>query len=367
MKFLHTSDWHLGIDLHKHSIIEDQRSFIDQLCKIIVTHQVDVVLISGDIYDTTLATKEAIALFDEAMERICKELKKQVVVIAGNHDSQTRLSVMKELLKASGLYVVGQLQQPPTAIPFGDVDVYAIPFIHKDTISAIYGTSFVSYEQAFLWMMDDIRSKRSTKKQLVMAHAFVSGAGLSESDRFAMVGGSDLISKEVFHDLDYVALGHLHRPQHLNEHVVYSGSPLPYAFSEKEDKHVIIWDDQTGIQTKVPIQPLHPLITLEGTYEDVLHQLPKVQDAYVKIILQDESITYELLDFLRERCPLLLSLSGKNTYERKDTLSLDVQQLDALQDDHIVSAFFQDYYGREISEEERTWLEEAKEGVLVCA
>lgn len=366
MKFLHTSDWHLGIDLHKHSLLKDQQYFIDQLCDIVIQEDIDVVLISGDIYDTTLASKEAISLFDDAMRRLCMDLKRKVVVIAGNHDSQTRLSVMKDLLKEAGLYIFGQLDTKISPICFGDVDVFPLPYIHKDRISALYDQAFVSYEQAYLCVMDDIRRQKQHHKQVVMAHAFVAQAQLSESDRFAMVGGSDLVSKEVFHDIDYVALGHLHKPQKLSENIVYSGSPIAYAFSEKEAKHVVIWDSETGTQTQVPIKALHPLITLEGTYEQVKEQLLHVQDAYVKIILQDRSVTYELLHLLREGCPYLLSLQGKEEKELTEATTLNVAQLDQLQDEEIVSQFFQDYYDREISEEESMWLKEAKEGTLVC-
>lgn len=366
MKFLHTSDWHLGIDLHKHSLIEDQRYFIEQLCEIIRTEAVDVVLISGDIYDTTLASKEAIMLFDEAMRRICKELKRQVVVIAGNHDSQTRLSIMKDLLEDSGLHLFGCLEERIKPLTFGDVDVFPVPFVHKDRISAIYGQKFISYEQAFLCLMDDVRSQRTTQKQIVMAHAFVNGAGLSESDRFAMVGGSDLISKDVFHNLDYVALGHLHKPQTLMNHVVYSGSPLPYAFSEQADKHVVLWDSETQECSTQLIKPLHPMITLEGSYEDILQQLPQLQDHYTKIILNDVSISYELLGFLRERCPYLLALSGVQAQEVFEASTLDANSLDHLQDERIVAQFFKDYYQRDVSEEELNWLKEAQKGAFTC-
>lgn len=367
MKFLHTSDWHLGIDLHKQSMIEDQQYFIDQLCEIIQEEKIDVVLVSGDIYDTTLASKEAITVFDDAMRRICKELQCKCVVIAGNHDSQTRLSVMKDLLCEQGLYLFGTLENRPEPLTFGDVDVFAIPYLHKDRIAAIYETTISSYEQAYLTLMDDIRAQRTTRKQLVMAHAFVNGASISESDRFAMVGGSDLVSKDVFHDLDYVALGHLHKPQVLHEHVVYSGSPLPYAFSEQDQKHVVILDSTTMEYKMRDIKPKHPLITLEGTYDEIIKQLPISDAYYVKIALTDMSVSYELLSYLRERCPHLLALSGKQPKELLETMSLEATQLDELKDEAILAQFFKDYYDSELSEEELAWFEEARKGELICA
>lgn len=366
MKFLHTSDWHLGIDLHKQSLIEDQKVMIDEICTIILEEQIDVVLISGDIYDTTLASKEAIHLFDYAMKRICQELHCQCVVIAGNHDSQTRLSVMKDLLASSGLYIYGTLDEKPTPLIINDVDIFPIPYLHKDRIAALYDQSLISYEHAFLTLMDDIRSQKKEHKQFVLAHAFVSGASISESDRFAMVGGSDLVSKDVFHDLDYVALGHLHKPQCFDEHIRYSGSPLAYAFSEQDQKHVVIIDSDTMDITTRSLTPLHPLITLTGAYDDIIKQLPLNEEAYVKIVLKDLSVSYELLGFLRERCPHLLALTGIQPKELMETMSLQVEQLDEYQDENILVQFFKDYYDREISEEELAWFEEARKGEPVC-
>lgn len=365
MKILHTSDWHLGIDYHHHSFREDQLYALAQYYQLIKEEAIDVVLICGDIYDTTLASKEAIQLFDEAMQHMIQELKVKVIVIAGNHDSPTRLSVMKELLKTRGLYIYGTLSEAITPLIIDDVDFYPIPFVHKDTISAVYQQSFSSYEQAFLYMMDHIRSQKKDRRQIVLAHAFVNGASVCESDRFAQIGGADLISKDIFHDIDYVALGHLHRPQQIDEHIRYSGSLCPYTFGETADKQAIIIDSDTMQIRSVSISPLHAMITLSGSYEDVCVQLAQHQNDYVKIILEDQSISFELLELLRERCPYLLSLSS-NIQDQRESVTIQADDLETLSDEAIVKQFFLDYFNREITEEEKKWLQDAKGREPVC-
>ncbi len=366
MKILHTSDWHLGIQLHRHSLIEDQRYMLEQLYQIVEEEHISIVLLCGDVYDTTLATKDAIMLFDEAMKMLCQTLKCQVIVIAGNHDSHVRLSAMHDLLHDQGLHLYGLLEEAPRPLTIGDVDFYCVPFIHKDTLARIYDQSFTTYEEAFTCLMDDIRSRKNKRRQFVLAHAFVSGASVGESDRLAMVGGADHISCEVFHDMDYVALGHLHKKQACSKHIRYSGSPLAYAFSETKEKSVTIIDSDTmEIQVR-PLKPLHSLVTLEGDYKDVMVMLPEHQNDYVKIILKDQGIQYELLEFIRERCPYLLTMQAWQKDEMIEYQSVLANELEQLTDEEILSRFFHDYHDRAITDEELVWFREAKEGMMSC-
>lgn len=366
MKILHTSDWHLGIQLHRYSLMEDQRYMLQQLYEIVAREQIQVVLIAGDIYDTTLATKEAILLFDEAMKTLCKDLHCQVIVIAGNHDSQVRLAMMRDLLRDEGLHLFGSLADSLEPVVIENVDFYGIPFVHKDTLSRIYHQSFATCDEAYACLMDDIRSRKTDHRQIVLAHAFVSGAKISESDRLVMVGGADCISTAVFHDIDYVALGHLHKAQFCSPHIRYSGSPLAYAFSEGNKKSVTVIDSDTLEIKSIALNPLHPLTTLEGKYAEVLAALPEHQNDYVKIVLKDQGIQYELLELLRERCPYLLSVQAWQNEEMAEGLSLPVNELEHLSDEEILTHFFHDYQDREISDAELEWFRAAKEVMHSC-
>ena len=272
---------------------------------------------------------------------------------------------MRDLLEAQGLYIFGTLTSKPQPLTIDNVDFYPIPFVHKDTISAVFQKSFSNYEQAFLQLTDHIRSQKRENRQMVLAHAFVNGAKVCESDRFAHIGGTDLISKDIFYDIDYVALGHLHRPQKIAEHIRYSGSLCPYTFSETAAKEVVLIDSETMDIKSLPIAPLHPMTTIAGSYETVCEQLLKHQEDYVKIILEDQGISFELLELFKERCPYLLTLSS-NLQEQREAVTLQANDLDTLSDEAIVKQFFMDYFNREVTAEESDWLKQAKGSEFIC-
>ena len=138
MKLLHTSDWHLGMTDCERSLLEDQRFFIDEICKIVEAEQIDAVLIAGDIYDRSVPSGEAIRLYDYAVTRICKDLHIPILMIAGNHDSAERLSNCSELLAASGLYVCGAIEREPQVVTFDDAEVFLLPWITEEKVKSIY-------------------------------------------------------------------------------------------------------------------------------------------------------------------------------------------------------------------------------------
>lgn len=365
MKILHTADWHFGIDLHKMSLLQDQEFFIEQLISIIQKEQIDVILVSGDIYDTTLASKEAIELYNKVMTILCLKLKKKVIVIAGNHDSPTRLASCAELLAPMGLYVIGKIDKPIEGIRFEDVIIYPIPYFHVDTIRHIYDKDIAHEQQAFETIVAHIQKQRvASCTHIVMAHTFMAGANVCESDRFANVGGDDLISSVVFDDFDYVALGHLHRHQKVGKHAYYSGSPLPYSFSEAgQKKCVLVFDTLTKVVEEIEIQPLHELKILKGSFAELQEQMQKEEEknnTYIKIEVGDTMVSHEMLDYFRQHYDNLLQLSGKSTIHDDASITLQLADLDQIQDIDIVKQFFHDYYALELQEEEIKLFQEAK-------
>ena len=363
MRILHTADWHLGIDLHKISLIQDQAAFMAQLKEIILNEEIDVIIIAGDVYDTTLASKEAIEVYNSCMKMICLELQKQVIIIAGNHDSAVRLSTCKDLLAPMGLHVYGRLEERVKPLEIEDVLFYPIPYLHPAQVGNLYDVKISTQQEAYQVICDDLRTENTNEKtKICIAHTFVAGASLSESDRFASVGGSDLVPADVFKDFDYVALGHLHRKQQVAPHVYYSGSPLAYSFAEAAyDKKVLIYDTNTKEVSEINISPLHPLITLQGDFETLQKDM-EVDDGYpssfVKIQVEDTSVSYEMLDYFNQHYPNLLQLSGKN--ERLDSkISLEMNDLEQLDDVSIVKQYFKDIFDETITQDEIDLFHEA--------
>lgn len=366
MKILHTADWHLGIDLHKVSLLEDQAYFFQQLVKIIEEENIEVIIIAGDIYDTALASKEAIGLFDQMMTTLCKKMKKEVIVIAGNHDSGERLSSMNQLLSVMGLHVYGKMEAPLKPLIIQDHAFYPIPYFHLETIRRVYQTKVSSNDEAFLLMLDQAKQQaQQAVSHIAIAHAFCANASISESDRFANVAGADMVSAKVFTGMDHTALGHLHRQQHMGEHVYYSGSPLPYSFSEAEyEKCVLIYDSEKKQVSKRSIVPLHPLITWKGSFAQLQELIQQGVDknAYYKIEMTDGIVSSETMDYFREHIETLLQLSGKQAFIQ-EKISIQLDEMETMSDLDIVRHFFLDHYGEELDEEQLGWLLEAmKEG-----
>lgn len=138
MLFLHTSDWHLGASDGEFELQEDQRFFIDEICRIIQERHVDAVLLAGDVFDRAVASASAIRPFDYAMDRFCLEFNRRVIAISGNHDSAERLSSCGNLLEKAGLYICGALEAEPKVIPFDDSEVFLLPWITEEKVKSLY-------------------------------------------------------------------------------------------------------------------------------------------------------------------------------------------------------------------------------------
>lgn len=351
MKILHSADWHLGMELNRVSLLDAQKDFLRQLKEIVIEEEVDVILVAGDVYDTSLATREAIELYDSAMHMLCMELKKQVVIIAGNHDSAARLSSCSSLLAPMGLHIYGKIEEKVVPLHIEDAWIYPLPFFHPQTIRRVYGKEVTDEQEAFALICEELSPYLKQEGcHILMAHAFVADAEVSESDRFAQVGGSSLLSASLFSDFDYVALGHLHRPQKIGSNIYYSGSPLPYSFSEAAyEKKVMLFDTKTKECRQRNITPLHPLRTISGSFDEIVKkmqtQAPK-EEEYVKIEVKDQRATFELLEYFRSWTSSILQLTGMQE-QASSMIGIDQKRLEQMSDTDIVKQFFLDVYGRE--------------------
>lgn len=346
MKLIHTSDWHFGMGIGTGSYEEDQRYFMDRLCDLIQKEQVGAVLLSGDVFDSSVTNAQAIELYNETVTRICLELGVKVIVIAGNHDSAARLASCRELLKGAGLYVTGKLTRDvePVLLEGGKVAVYPLPFFSRDEAAALLPeekSRMRSAETAMLVVCDRIRdSMDKRRKNIVLSHSLIVNAELSESDRSARVGFATAVSKDVFEGFDYVALGHIHKPQVIAPHIRYSGSPLKYSFGNEEtqEKGVVLLDTDTLEQRFVPIPALHDRKTLDGTYEELVAR-EDLKDCYLRLYVRDRYAGLELVTELRERFPLLLEVYGMGLGETQELSALTVEQLQTLSETDIMEKF----------------------------
>ena len=283
---------------------------------------------------------------------LCQQLKVKLIVIAGNHDSAARLASCRALLKEAGLYVTGRLERDmePIVLDGGKVAVYSLPFFSRDEVCALFPEKrgeIRSMETAMLAVCDHIRQSMDRSRiNIVLSHSLIVNAELSESDRSARVGFATAVSKDVFREFDYVALGHIHKPQVVADNIRYSGSPLKYAFGneENQEKGVVLLDTDTMQQQFVPLTPLRDRRTLEGTYEDLIAR-QDIRGDYLRLYVTDRYAGMELLSDLRERFPWLLEVYGMGITETDSLSALSVEQLQTLHEEDIMEKFMGELFG----------------------
>lgn len=279
MKVLHTSDWHLGRKFLAQDMHEHQESFVDWLIEITSTHDVELVVIAGDIFDRSIPPQESVVLFEKAITEL--SAASLVYVVPGNHDSAVRLGYGGKFFAANGVHIQSSLDgiATPLEVTSGDgteLVVYGIPYLHPDIHSAELGVER-SHDAVLNAVMDRVRADlngRESVRSIAVSHAFVTGGASSESERDVEIGGVGDVPSRVYSGVDYVAMGHLHGAQVISSEsgiIRYSGSPLPYSFSEeKHTKSVTLVDipSQGEITFEViPVPQPAPLITLRGTME----------------------------------------------------------------------------------------------------
>ena len=360
MKLIHTSDWHFGMGLGTGSYAADQRHFLNQLYDLIRREQVEAVLLSGDVYDSSVVGAEAIRLYNEAVTTLCMDLGVKLIVIAGNHDSAPRLASCRELLKGAGLYVTGRLERDMEPVLFdgGKVAVYSLPFFNREEVTALFPEEkerIRSQETATLVVCDHIR--KTMKKEafnIVLSHSLIVNAEISESDRSARVGFAAAVSRDVFGGFDYVALGHIHKPQTIARHIRYSGSPLKYSFGaeEQQDKGVVLLDTEMQKQQFVAFEPLHDRKSIEGTYEEITAR-EDLKNDYLRIRVTDRYAGLDLISDLRERFPYVLEVYGKGLTESENLSALSVEELQSLDEGDIMEKFMAENFSCDPTPEQR--------------
>ena len=300
MRLLHTSDWHIGRSLHGAELLGEQEAVLSGLADVVAAERVDAVVVAGDVYDRAVPSADATAVLDRVLTRL-RAAGATVVLTPGNHDSARRLNFAAGLLAVSGVHVratVAGLDEPVLlSDAHGDVAVYGLPYLEPELARHELGRSEArSHEAVLRAAMDRVRADlflRPGTRSVVLAHAFVGGGLASDSERDICVGGVDLVPASVFDGVDYVALGHLHRPQSLSDRLRYSGSPLPYSFGEAgQDKQVWLVDLDAGGLAGVEAVPLplpRALTVLTGTLDELLDDPAHTaaEEAFVSARLTD--------------------------------------------------------------------------------
>jgi exonuclease SbcD len=321
MRLLHTSDWHLGRAFHRVNMLGAQSDFIGHLVTTAREREVDAVVVSGDVYDRAVPPLAAVQLFDDALHRLA-DLGVPTVMISGNHDSARRLGVGAGLIGRAGIH----LRTDPAACgtpvvladAHGDVAFYGLPYLEPALVKDEFAVDRAGHEAVLGAAMDRVRADLATRapgtRSVVLAHAFVTGGEVSDSERDITVGGVASVPAGVFDGVDYTALGHLHGSQTVAERVRYSGSPRPYSFSEAGHRKTM-WLVDLGADGSLAAERIdcpvpRPLARVRGHLEDLLAdpELERHTGAWVEATLTDPVRPADPMARLAERFPHALSL-----------------------------------------------------------
>ena len=372
MKILHTSDLHIGKYIGTYDLKEDTEYVLNQVVDTAIRERVEVVLISGDVFDRPNPSEEAIKIYVSFLKALLdKNIK--VIAISGNHDSGIRLSAYKDIL-GKGYFVEGEFNSPMRKISlndeYGPVNFYMLPFftpfIVKSNLKLEKGLE--NYDLA----MDEIIKRENidtSQRNIILAHQFVAGFkfGGSEED-FSYsngdeknVAGVGIISLDKFQNFDYVALGHIHKPQKISRETIrYSGSLLKYKTSEIDgpDKSVVIIDlkEKGNIEVKLdPIKPLHPFVKIEGLLSELTNTNPNEND-YVYLIVDDDKTPIEAKNKLTPYYKRIVDIEFPNdTLQQK--MNLDTSLADKRPIDFICE-YYREKTNKDLDEESKKLLAE---------
>lgn len=374
MKFLHISDLHIGKRVNEFSMTEDQKYILNQILRIAEREQAAAVLIAGDIYDKPMPSAEAVQIFDWFLTGLA-DLGKTVIAVSGNHDSPERIAFGGELMRGRGVYVSpvyrGEALEVELRDEYGDISVHLLPFLKPATLRhALEGRQEEeenrlpeSYQEAL-----EIAVKRMEidvkKRNILVAHQFVTGAGRCDSEEVS-VGGLDNVDASVFDDFDYVALGHIHSPQSVGRETVrYCGTPLKYSFSEAEqEKSVTVLEmGEKGdvVLSTVPLVPLRDMRKIRGSYGEVMsrsfYQDTNTED-YVQITLTDEEDIPDGLQKLRTVYPNLMQVAYDNSRTRQDRTVEAAEQAERKSELELFGKFFELQNNQPMSAEQAAYME----------
>ena len=326
MRFLHLSDLHLGKRVNEFSMLEDQAYILKEILNIIDEQKVEAVLVAGDVYDKVIPSAEAVRLLDDFLTRIAaRELP--VFLISGNHDSAERVAFGSRLMSSRQIYLspVFESDVEPITISdrYGEINIYMLPFVKPSLVKRVYPEEeIITYQDAVNAAVQHMQID-TDKRNILLAHQFVTGAARCDSEELS-VGGLDDVDASIFDGFDYVALGHLHGPQKIGKETVrYSGTPLKYSFSEANQKKaaVIVDVEEKGkinIQ-QIPLVPKHDMREIRGTYMEVtaldFYKDMKTDD-YLHITLTDEEDIPDAIGKLRTIYPNIMKLSYDNLRTR---------------------------------------------------
>ena len=371
MRFLHLSDLHLGKRVNEFSMLEDQAYILKEILNIIDEQKVEAVLIAGDIYDKVIPSAEAVRLLDDFLTRIAaRELP--VFLISGNHDSAERIAFGSRLMSSRQIYLspVFESDVEPVTISdrYGEINIYMLPFVKPSLVKRVYPEEeIITYQDAVNAAVQHMQID-TDKRNILLAHQFVTGAVRCDSEELS-VGGVDDVDASVFDGFDYVALGHLHGAQYVSRPKIrYCGTLLKYSVSESTQTKslTVVTLKEKGEKPEIACYPLHPLRDVrkkKGTLEEIIKEAGEEEkEDYISITLTDEIDPYKPKEQLERVFSHILEIRVDNQRTRTKLKEMDEE---LVMKDPFTSfcEFYKEMQGREMNTQEETIMKEIFDNV----
>ena len=375
MKLFHLSDLHIGKRVNEFSMIEDQKYILTQILYAADQEKPDGILISGDVYDRTIPTAEAVQVFDAFLTRL-SEQKIPAFIISGNHDSAERLAFGSSLMGKSGIYFSkvydGTVEKIPMQDAYGTVWIYLLPFLRPSTIRHALPERAEEVQSAADAVRIALEQTKIDEKErnVLLAHQFVTGAKRCDAEEL-QVGDVDQIPAELFTSFEYVALGHIHSPQKVGRETVrYCGAPLKYSFSEAgQEKSITVVElkekGSVDLPT-IPLKPLHDLRKIRGTYLEVtaksFYENRDCED-YLQVTLTDEEDVPDGMAKLRTIYPNLMRLEYDNKRTRSNAEVRAAERVEEKSELELFQEFYELQNNQSMTEVQEQFVEELLRGM----
>lgn len=375
MKLFHLSDLHIGKRVNEFSMIEDQKYILTQILYAADQEKPDGILISGDVYDRTIPTAEAVQVFDAFLTRL-SEQKIPAFIISGNHDSAERLAFGSSLMGKSGIYFSkvydGTVEKIPMQDAYGTVWIYLLPFLRPSTIRHALPERAEEVQSAADAVRIALEQTKIDEKErnVLLAHQFVTGAKRCDAEEL-QVGDVDQIPAELFALFEYVALGHIHSPQKVGRETVrYCGAPLKYSFSEAgQEKSITVVElkEKGSVDLRtIPLKPLHDLRKIRGTYLEVtaksFYENRDCED-YLQVTLTDEDDVPDGMAKLRTIYPNLMRLEYDNKRTRSNAEVRAAERVEEKSELELFQEFYELQNNQSMTEVQEQFVEELLRGM----
>ena len=370
MKILHLADLHLGKILQEQSLIEDQEYMLKEIIKIIKNEDIGAVLISGDVYDRSVPPAEAVNLLDNFLKILIKELKIKVFIISGNHDSKDRLGFGSKIFEDEGLYIEskynGNLRKIEIEDEYGKLNIYMLPFIKPVEVKQYFEDDLENNYNTAINIIIKKEKINKEERNIILVHQFVTAGtvepGRSESEVLTL-GGIENVDVSNFDDFDYVAIGHVHRPQKIGRDTArYAGTMLKYSFSEiNHNKTVPIIDikEKSNIEINLKeLAPIRDMREIKGPIEELLkkenYEKGNIND-YIKAIITNEETVYDAIGQIRRIYPNTLKLEIRNskTINSVEEQNLNLEKVKKKSELELFSDFYKSQNNVDLDENQK--------------